>query len=408
MEERRNNNKGQFVAGIFTGMAIIIAVSILVVNIAGFIGDSFGIKTDGNTGSVANDSSVSSKIKSIEGLINKYYIEKMDPKAEEEGIYKGIIDSLDDPYSTYYTAKEMARTLEENTGRYGGIGCYIAYNTEMEYSYVAGVIPGYSAEKAGLMEGDVFYKVDGADVLGKNSEEVSNLVRGKEGTTVEVTVMRDGVEKNFTLIRQIVEISSVSQNIADEKSGIGYIQISSFEVATEDQFYDAMDELEKQNISGLIIDLRDNGGGDVDVATAMASRFLPKGLIIYTEDKNGKREEYKSDGKNEFTKPIVVLVNHNTASASEIFAGALKDRGKAVIVGEKTFGKGVVQVVVPMADGSAVKLTTAKYYLPNGECIHGEGIEPDEKVELDIDAYRENGSDNQKDRAIELLKEKIK
>jgi len=407
MEEKKKNNKGLFVAGVFTGMAMIIAISIFVVNITGFVGDIFGRGSGTKeAGSVADKSELNSKIKSIERLIGKYYIEDIDPAAEEEGIYKGIVGSLGDVYSTYYTAKEMERTMEDNTGRYGGIGCYIGYNVNSKYSYVAGIIPGYSAEQAGLKDGDVFYKVDGEPVYEKNSEEVSNLVRGPEGTTVKITVLREGEEKEFTLIRRIVEVASVSSDIIDEKNNIGYIQIASFDIATKDQFHSAMDELEEKNISGLIIDLRDNGGGDVDVATNMVSRLLPKGLIIYTEDKNGRRDEYNSDGKNEFTKPIVVLVNGNTASASEIFAGALKDRKKAVIVGEKTYGKGVVQVVVPMTDGSAVKLTTAKYYLPNGECIHGEGIEPDEKVELDIDAYREKGKDNQKDKALELIREK--
>ncbi len=408
MEEKRNNNKGLFAAGLFTGMAIIIAASILIVNAAGLIGDSFGLSKASEELSAGDSSEVSSKIKSIEKLIDKYYIDDIDSEAEKEGIYKGVVDSLGDIYSTYYTASEMERTLEENSGRYGGIGCYIAYDTENEYSYVAGIISGYSADQAGIMEGDVFYKVDGQDVLGKGSEEVSTMVRGKEGTTVELVMLRDGKEVEFTLIRKVVEVSSISSNIIDEKDNIGYIQISSFDLATKDQFHDAMDELEEQGINGLIVDLRDNGGGDVDVATDMVSRLLPKGLIIYTEDKNGKREEYNSDGKNEFKKPVIVLVNRNTASASEIFAGSLKDRGKADIVGEKTYGKGVVQVVVPMTDGSAVKLTTAKYYLPNGECIHGEGIEPDEYVELDIDAYREDGVDTQKDRALEMMKQKIK
>ncbi|MBO4374998.1 MAG: S41 family peptidase [Lachnospiraceae bacterium] len=405
MEEQKKNNKGLFAAGIFVGMAIIIAVSFVAGNITGLISGLF--PGDSGTASVSEDPAVRRKIKSVEKLIDKYYVEERDPSLEEEGIYKGIIDSLNDRYSTYYTAEEMEKTLEDNAGEYGGIGCYISYDMEQEHSYVAGIIPGYAADKAGMQEGDIFFKVDGENVIECDSEEVSGKVRGPSGTTVEIVVLREGEEVKFTLIRSLVEIKSVSINMADEKEKIGYMQISSFDLATQGQFHEAMDELEDQGVNGLIIDLRDNPGGDVDVATDMVSRLLPKGLIIYTEDKNGKREEYKGDGKNEFKKPMVLLVNGNSASAAEIFSGALRDHGKATLVGEKTYGKGVVQVVVPMTDGSAVKLTTAKYYLPNGECIHGEGIEPDVKVELDVDAYRENGTDNQKEEAIKILKEKI-
>ncbi|MBQ7463503.1 MAG: S41 family peptidase [Lachnospiraceae bacterium] len=406
MEENRKNNKGLFAAGIFVGMAIIIAISFTAVNITTLISQYVPGKT--GEASVSDDSKVGRKIKSIEKLIDKYYVDPRDTKAEEEGIYKGIIDSLGDRYSTYYTAEEMEKTMEDNAGEYGGIGCYIAYDINAGNSYVAGIIPGYAADKAGLQEGDIFYKVDGEEVIECNSEEVSGKVRGLAGTTVNIIMLRDGKELEFTLIRSLVEVKSVSANIADEKEKIGYIQISSFDLATKDQFHDAMDELEAEGVNALIIDLRDNPGGDVDVATDMASRLLPKGLIIYTEDKNGNRDEYMGDGEKEFKKPMVILVNGNSASAAEIFSGALKDYGKATLVGEKTYGKGVVQVVVPMADGSAVKLTTAKYYLPNGECIHGEGIEPDVKVELDVDAYRSDGKDNQKEEALKILKEKLK
>ncbi len=406
MEEKRKNNKGLFAAGIFVGMAIVIAISFTAVNITSLISNYL----PGQTGeaSISDYSKVSRKIKSIEKLIDKYYVEPRDAAAEEEGIYKGIVDSLGDRYSTYYTAKEMEQTMEDNAGEYGGIGCYIAYDVDAGHSYVAGIIPGYAADKAGLLEGDIFYKVDGEDVIECNSEEVSGKVRGLAGTTVNIVMLRDGKEMEYTLIRSLVEVKSVSANIADEKEKIGYIQISSFDLATKNQFHEAMDELEADGVNALIIDLRDNPGGDVDVATDMASRLLPQGLIIYTEDKNGNRDEYVGDGKNEFKKPMVILVNGNSASAAEIFSGALKDYGKATLVGEKTYGKGVVQVVVPMADGSAVKLTTAKYYLPNGECIHGEGIEPDVKVELDVDAYRSDGKDNQKEEALKILREKIK
>ncbi len=405
MEEKRNNNKGQFAAGVFVGMAIIIAICIFTVNVTGMLGGVINLPS--KEGSSADDSKVRNKIKSIEGLVDKYYVEDIDKEAEAEGIYKGIIDSLEDPYSTYYTSEEMKRIYEDNAGEYGGIGCYIAYDIDAGYCYVAGIIPGYAAENAGMQEGDIFYEVDGESVIDKMSDEVAAKVRGPEGTTVKVVMVRDGKEMEHTLIRSLVEVSSVSYNMIDKKKKIGYIQVSAFDLATKNQFFDAMDDLEKQEVSSLIIDLRDNPGGDVDVATAMVSRLLPKGLIIYVEDKNGKRDEYNGDGKNEFKKPLVILTNGNSASASEIFAGAVKDYKKGTIVGTKTYGKGVVQVVVPMTDGSAVKLTTAKYYLPNGECIHGEGIEPDVEVELDVDAYRESGKDAQKDKALEVIKKEL-
>ncbi|MCR5487869.1 MAG: S41 family peptidase [Lachnospiraceae bacterium] len=394
----------KFLIGMLAGFVIALMAFCLVFQAFALV-KAFGGK--GGSASSGTRADVEKKLTEIERLIDKYYIHDLDKGAEAEGIYAGAVESLGDVYSEYYTADEMKKLMESTEGQFGGIGCYIAYNEEEDYCYIASVIPGFSADRAGIREGDVFYMIDGENVLDWSSEEISKSVRGEEGTTVEVVMLRDGDEMSFTLVREMVSVPTVSQNMLDEAKGVGYIQISEFDTVTKSQFREALEELKDQGMRALCIDLRSNPGGDVDVAMDVASHILPKGVFTYTVDKNGKKEEYKCDGRDELMMPVAVLVNGNTASAAEMLSGAIRDHHKGTLIGTTTYGKGVVQVVVPMKDGSAVKLTTAEYYLPGGECIHGKGIDPDVELELDREAYREDGTDNQKEKALELLLQQL-
>jgi len=256
----------------------------------------------------------------------------------------------------------------------------------------------------------VITKVDGEDISGQDIDSVVDKIRGEEGTEVTLTMYRasDGQEHDFTMKRRKVENPTVESKMLE--NNIGYVQVTSFSEVTGEQFVKAIMDLEASGMEGLIVDLRDNGGGLLDIAVAMLDYVLPEGKIVYTEDKNGNvTSEYTSTNEYQFTKPMAVLVNGYSASASEIFAGAIKDHGTGMIVGETTYGKGIVQRMFPLNDGSAVKLTIAKYFTPNGNDIHKVGITPDVEVELDIDAYRESDGekDNQLDAAIDCIMEKL-
>ena len=261
--------------------------------------------------------------------------------------------------------------------------------------------------EAGLLPGDILYKVGDTEVTGMDLTMVVSQIKGKENTKVVISVVREGEEDylDFQVERRTIEIQTVSSAMLEDQ--IGYIAITSFDDVTTDQFTKALDELEKQGIKGLVVDLRGNGGGLVSSVCAILDRLLPEGLIVYTEDKYGNREENTSDAEHYFDKPLAVLINGNSASASEIFAGAIKDYGIGTLVGTTTYGKGIVQKIYPLHDGTAVKLTVSKYYTPKGNNIHGIGIEPDVEIDLDEELKKEVlvplEEDNQLQRARELL-----
>ena len=256
--------------------------------------------------------------------------------------------------------------------------------------------------------GDIIFKVDGVETTGMSTSEVVALIKGPEHTKVVITVVREGESDFLDIEVERRKIESPTVNYEMKEDNIGYIQITEFDDVTTDQFTEAMAVLKGQGMKGLVIDLRSNGGGNLSTCVDIASQLLPEGIIVYTEDKFGKREEFFSDGKREFDKPLVVLVNGYSASASEILTGAIKDYGIGKIMGTTTYGKGIVQEVLPLGDGSGLKITVAKYYTPNGENIHGVGIEPDEELELDVEKYLKEGYDNQLERAIEVIESKIK
>lgn len=361
---------------------------------------------------VESDEEILEKVNKLELLIDKYYLKEVDQEALADGIYKGVMKSLGDPYSTYYTEEEYKALEESSKGIYSGIGASVSQDvTTGVISVVKPFVTG-PAYEAGLLPGDILYKVNDVEVTGMDLTEVVSRIKGKEGTNAILTVIREGNKEpmEFSIPRRTIEVPTIEYEMLD--NSIGYISISEFDEVTALQFRSAIEDLDKQGQKGLVIDVRNNPGGLLDTVVDMLNRMLPEGLIVYTEDKYGIREEKTSDGKEEFNKPVVVLINGNSASASEIFAGAMQDYEKATIVGTTSFGKGIVQSIIPLRDGTAIKITVSKYFTPKGQDIHGVGIQPDVTVELDEALQNkvvvDKAEDNQLQKAMEILNSKTK
>ncbi len=351
------------------------------------------------------------KLAYMEFLIDNYYLENTEGITFADGIYKGFISSLKDPYSTYYTEEEFKLLMESSSGVYHGIGAYVSQDTKTGIITIIKPFEESPAYKAGLLPGDIIYKVDGEEVTGVDLTEVVSRMKGMDGTDVRITIIREGETEplEFTITRKEIKVPTIEHSMLEEN--IGYIIITEFDDITISQFSSAVDELERQGMKGLIVDLRDNPGGLLQSVVKILDRVLPKGLIVYTEDKNGKRdEEYAKDAK-QIGVPMTVLINGNSASASEIFAGAIQDYEMGTIVGTKSFGKGIVQKVIPLYDNTAIKLTISKYYTPKGRSIHGTGIIPDVEIDLKDELKKlvtvPIEDDNQLQEAIRILKDKI-
>lgn len=361
-----------------------------------------------NTGSdtVANQRTMD-KLKLLEDTIGKYYLESVDEQTLEKGVYDGLVKALGDPYSVYYSAEELKELQDKTEGIYYGIGAYIGIDADTSLPRLTGIIEGTPAQESGLRAGDLLYKVDGEEVQGLELTQVVSKVKGEEGTTVHLTIIREGESDylEIDVVRRKVESPTVNQKMLD--NNIGYIQITEFDTVTLDQFTEVLAVCRGSGMKGLILDLRGNPGGNLNTVCDIAREILPKGLIVYTEDKNGKRTEYTCDGTNQIKEPLVVLVDSGSASASEILAGAIKDYGIGTLVGTTTFGKGIVQRIISLSDGSAVKLTVSNYYTPNGNNIHKIGIAPDIEEKFDGEAYYNDGVDNQLNKAIEVMNGKL-
>jgi carboxyl-terminal processing protease len=347
---------------------------------------------------------VATKLDNLDAILNAYYYEDVDKEAEKDALYYGIMESVGDPYTCYYNEEEIAQLYEDLAGKFEGIGAYIHKDVDADYCTIQSLIPNSPAAESELEPDDIIIKVDGTDTYGMTLNEVVSMIRGDEGTSVVLTIKRGDEEKEITIVRAKVETISATYEALD--NGIGLITITEFNDNTYEFFKEAKQQFIDNGDTALILDLRGNPGGNLDTVVNIAQEILPQGLVVYTEDKYGKREEYKCDGKKEMNVPIVVLVDGSSASASEILAGAIKDHNKGTLIGTTTFGKGIVQKLISLSDGTAVKITVSKYYTPNGVNIHGTGIEPDIEVEFDADAYQENGTDNQMEAAIEYLMNK--
>ncbi len=402
---------GNFILGFVSG----IALTALIGGCA-FVGmkvyeavDSRNVAESGTADSVVNEDT-EEKLAAIEDVIEEYYYrdEDIDIEAMNEGMYAGMVNSLGDPYSVYYTEEEWNDLMQETEGIYYGIGAYLMIDPNTGLGKISGVIENTPAQEAGLRADDLIYLVDGESTMGMELSEIVAMVKGEEGTTVHLTIYREGVSDYLEIDVERRKIEAPTVNYEMLEDHIGYIQITEFDEVTTDQFTEALAVIKGSGAKGLILDLRGNPGGSLNAVVDIARAILPEGLIVYTEDKYGQRDEYSCDGKNELDLPLVVLVNGNSASASEILAGAIKDYRKGVLVGTTTFGKGIVQRVLPLTDGTALKLTISTYYTPNGNNIHGVGIEPDVICEFDGDAYYEDGEDNQLERALEEVKKAVK
>lgn len=348
------------------------------------------------------------KLRTLESAIDVYYYQEgLDYEALQNGIFTGLVDSLEDPYSEYYTKEELEQVTMDNEGIYYGIGAYVSMDTELNMPKISGVIANTPAEEAGLRENDVITAVGDVSMYQMTTQDAVTYIRGEEGTMVELTIYREGEPDylHFSVERRRVESPTVNHEMMGE---IGYLQITSFDEVTTNQFKEAYKALEEAGMKGLIIDVRSNPGGLLTSVLDICREILPKGMIVYTEDKYGQKNEYTCDGKNEIDIPLVVLINGNSASASEILAGAVQDYGIGTIVGTTTYGKGVVQNIFALSDGSAVKLTISNYFTPNGNNIHGIGIVPDVEVELDADKYYDEDVDTQIEKALEVLNGQIK
>ncbi|MDO5135797.1 MAG: S41 family peptidase [Eubacteriales bacterium] len=360
-------------------------------------------------GSVMRYQKCLDKLEYMETLIDRYYLEEKDVGDLAEGLYAGLLYGLGDPYSRYYTKEEYEEENNSTEGSYVGIGVAIQKNPEGGI-LISECYEGGPGEAAGLEKGDVISAVDGQDVTQAETLDVVSMIRENETGSTVLIIHREDVEEALTVPVTItdVELPSVFHEMLEDE--VGYLRISEFKGVTPQQFKTAMEELTEGGMKKLVVDLRDNPGGLLTSVCDVLRQILPEGLIVYTEDKYGNREELTCSGETPLAIPMAVLVNGNSASASEIFAGAVQDYELGVIVGTQTFGKGVVQNIQKLSDGSAVKLTVSQYFTPKGNSIHQVGILPDVEEALDNSLLNKeeitHEEDNQLQRAVQILREK--
>ena len=359
------------------------------------------------SGSAVANVKTAQKMQVLESIIENYFLEEVDDTELENGIYRGIVNALDDPYAAYYTPEELEELQQSTQGIYYGIGAQVSLDTDTQLPVLIRVFEGSPAEESGLLAGDKVYKVGDTVVQGMDLTSAVNLIKGDEGTTVHLSVVRDGESDylEFDVVRRKLNNITIEHEMLE--GDIGYIQITEFDEVTVEQFAEALKACRGLGMKGLLIDLRSNPGGSMSAVCDIARQILPKGLIVYTEDKYGTRDEYSCNGQNQLDVPLVILIDQYSASASEILAGAVKDYEIGTLVGMTSYGKGIVQQIITLSDGSAVKLTVSDYYTPKGNNIHEVGIEPDVEVKFDSESYQKDGTDNQLNKAIEVLKEKM-
>ncbi len=398
--KEKGNERGKFGIGVLTGAL----VTALVICGAAGMWKVFSAIRHGNytSAGTVSEADVNEKLDRINSLIEEYYLyeDDIDEDTLIDGIYSGYAEALGDPYTEYYDEEETEALYESTSGEFSGIGATMSQNLDSGEITVSNVYQDSPADKAGMKQGDIIYEVDGRSASGQDLETVVSWIKGEQGTDVTLCVLRNGEEVELTATRDIIEVQTVSSEMKDDQ--IGYIAVSEFDSVTYDQFEAALNDLESKGMQGLVIDLRGNPGGSLTTVTDMLKLLLPEGTIVSTKDKNGNTEEITCDGKHEFTKPLAVLVNQYSASASEIFSGAIQDYGTGTIVGMTTYGKGVVQQLMDLGDGTCLKVTIAEYYTPSGRSINGTGVEPDVEVEYEYDENNPD-ADNQLDKALEVV-----
>ena len=361
--------KNNFLHGVIVGV-----LSFLIFNLFFMHSDIFAFKSF---------LSPNFKVGQIFNLLDKYYINEYDKQDAENFMYQGLLNSVGDPYTCYIDKKTLSEFTQQIEGSYVGIGAVVSVDEQNNCLIIVSPYENAPAAKAGILPGDKLLEVDNIKAYKENYEEIINKLRGQTGTSVKTKIFRPSENKTLeiNIMREKIDIPTVIHKIFDKN--IGYLRITSFDRNTHEQFLEAYKLIsQNNNLKGLIIDLRNNPGGLLDTVIKIADEIIPKGCIVYTEDKSGEKKYFYADEK--YIKlPLVILTNKNSASASEVLAGAVKDLKRGMLVGTKTFGKGLVQNLFNLSDGSGVKITVAKYYTPAGICINGTGIEPDYKIELD-------------------------
>ncbi len=342
------------------------------------------------------------KLSNIQAILDMRFLFDMEEADYDTGIIKGYLSALGDPYTVYYSPEEYTAFLEDNSGKYNGIGVVVQ---QMENGTIKVIrpYPNCPGAEAGILKDDLIYKVDGREATGVDVNIVVTWIKGEPGTKVKIEVYRPSEDRyiEMSVMRKQVSVRTVEHEMLEDQ--IGYIEMTAFEQVTSEQYEAALQDLQEQGMKGLIVDLRDNGGGSLDQVVKICDGMLPAGVITYTVDKNGSRYDYESDSAASLNVPLLVLTNENTASASEIFTGAMLDFGVGESVGTLTFGKGIVQEFRSLGDGSGMKYTMARYYTPKGVCIHGEGIPATYEVLDDP----ETEADEQLQKALEVMKGKI-
>lgn len=413
--QRKNKRKSKhyFGLGAFTGVVCTLLVMIIIVGAvfvrfyqAGYIhiatNGQIYIQDIASSASNGIGSEVEAKLNAMDSVLDTFYFDDVDEETAKDNIYKAYLSSYGDKYTVYYTADEYKSLLESTTGKFSGIGavCQKMDNGTILITEAYEEAPAY---KAGIRKGDYVSKVDGQDITDMDLSTAVALIKGEKGTSVHLEVIRDDTTFECDVVRDDIDIRTVSYSMRE--NDIGYILISQFDTVTTNQFKSALDDLTAQGMKGLVIDIRSNPGGVLGTVVDMLDEILPDGLIVYTQDKDGNKTEYKGSNKNELTVPLAVLVDGNSASASEIFAGAVQDYGIGNIIGTQTFGKGIVQTIRPMTDGSAIKYTIAKYFTPKGQDIHGNGVTPD--IVIEYEPSDDGSVDNQLEAAMDYVKSQI-
>lgn len=444
MENNRGNNK--FWKGVLVGALVMAFTGLIVVGFSAgiFLIGRTVIDSQVETRQLGEDGSgetnglelerIAAKMDLIQQIVGKYFLFEEDMSEVENGIYTGLMYGLDDPYSVYYDEDAYNSLKEDTNGVYCGIGAMVSQQRATGIITVSRVFEGAPAYDAGMLPGDILYKVDDVAVSGMDLDLViSEHIRGEEGTFVPVTVLRgeNNDEVVLNVERRQVTVPTVEHQMLEDH--VGYIYIMQFDTVTSEQFKEAVDDLERQGMEKLMVDLRGNPGGVLDAVVEMLAYILPEdeqdGLIVYTSDKDGLGDRYFSkDGKLQCTSdfdtvnssypkedkhsldiPMAILVNGNSASAAEVFTGTMMDYDRAVVVGTQTFGKGIVQNLIPLGDGTAIKLTTSHYYTPSGFDLHEVGLKPDVEIDLDDELKKKAvvslEEDNQVQKALEVLKE---
>ncbi|MBO5278318.1 MAG: S41 family peptidase [Lachnospiraceae bacterium] len=429
MEEKKNYQKG-IVVGLAGGIlgtficaaiCVVIAINLFViqqnVKVEEQTTEPATLETESDTALPTEDKLLNEefmkRVDEIYGLLEENFLYDIDADALRDGMYQGLMSALGDPYSTYYNEEALTSFQESTTGKYYGIGVQVSQNMTTGIITMVKPFKGAPGYEAGILPNDILYAVNGVEVTGMDLTEVVTMIKGEAGTTVELTLVREG-EQDYIVLdveRREVEVPTVEIEMLDNQ--IGYMLITGFEEVTASQFLNGIAELSTQGMQGLVIDIRNNPGGRLDVVVSMLDMILPEGVLVYTEDKYGNRaNEFSSNPQSVLNVPLAVLVNGESASASEIFAGDIQDFGVGTIVGTQTYGKGIVQTVYPLDDGdTAVKMTVSSYFTHAGRNIHKVGITPDIVVELDEELRQKaeitKEEDNQLQAAIEVLMQQL-